>query len=114
MTYQVTDSLSESLDDFLHGGSNVRTMCEDNIDVRLFEALERALESLNDVLPAQATSVWLLASSSKEDLGSKHVLVAGPCKFFECLSGISIYIHQILDSTGSITWPISTSEAPLA
>lgn len=48
-------------------------MGKDNIDVRLLQALERALETLNDVLSAETTSVGLLAASTEEDLCSEDV-----------------------------------------
>lgn len=60
-------------------------MGKDNIDVRLLEALERALKTLDDVLSAETTGVGLLAASAKEDLCGEDVpgwvseeLVMGP------------------------------------
>jgi hypothetical protein len=48
-------------------------MGKDNIDVRLLEALERALEALNNVLSAETTGVGLLAACAKEDFCGEDV-----------------------------------------
>ena len=79
---QVADALSETLDDLLHRSSNVWPVCKDNIDVRLLQALERALQPLDDMLSAEATSVRLLTASAEEDLGGKNVFVTRPCELF--------------------------------
>jgi hypothetical protein len=41
---------------------------EHDVDVVVLQALERALETLDDVLLAQSTGVGLLASCSEENL----------------------------------------------
>jgi hypothetical protein len=46
---------------------------EDNVDVRLFQALEGALETLNDVLAGETAGVGLLAACAKEDLGCEDI-----------------------------------------
>lgn len=48
-------------------------MGKDNIDVRLLQALERALETLDDVLSAETAGVGLLAASTEEDLCGEDV-----------------------------------------
>jgi len=58
-------------------------VCKNNVHVGLLQSLQRALESLHDVLPAQATSVGLLAAGTEEDLCAQDVLVAGPVELLE-------------------------------
>lgn len=91
---QVANDLGEALDNLLHGSANIRPVCKDNVHVGLLKPLQRALESLNDVLPAQATGVGLLATSTEEDLCAQDVLVTGPV---ELLEGVSHF-----DLTGAV------------
>jgi hypothetical protein len=60
------DCLCEALNDLLHRCGVVGTMGENNIDIWLLETLQRGLETLNDVLLAQTTSVGLLAACTEE------------------------------------------------
>lgn len=65
---EVTDGLGEAFDNLLHRGGRIVTVCKDNVDVGLFQTLERRLQSLNDVLLGETASVGLLAARAKEDL----------------------------------------------
>lgn len=80
---QVANDLGEALDDLLHGSADIGPVCKNNVHVGLLQSLQRALESLHDVLPAQATSVGLLAAGTEEDLCAQDVLVAGPVELLE-------------------------------
>lgn len=57
----------------------VVTMSEDNIDVVMLQALQRALQTLDDMLLAQTAGVGLLPRCAEEDLGGQDVLVTRPC-----------------------------------
>ena len=65
-------------------------MCEDDINVRLLQALERVLKTLDDVLAGETASVGLLATSAEEDLGRDHVLVTRPCELLERLTHLNL------------------------
>ena len=91
---QVTNNLGEALDDLLHGSADIGPVCKNDIHVRLLQSLQRALESLHNVLPAQSTGVGFLAAGTEENLGAQDVLVAGPV---ELLEGVA---H--LDLTGTV------------
>jgi hypothetical protein len=45
-------------------------MSKHNIDIWGLQTLQTALEPLNDVLPRQASGVWLLATSAEKDLST--------------------------------------------
>lgn len=60
-------------------------MGEHNVYVGLIHTLERALQSLDDMLPAETAGVGLLTSGTKEDLGGEDILVTGPCELLEGL-----------------------------
>ena len=89
--------MRESLDNLLHRCSVIRAVSEDNVDVWLLESLERALESFTDVLLGETTGVGLLASSPKEDLGGKDVLIPGPAKLLEGLSHLLLTLTVGID-----------------
>jgi hypothetical protein len=80
---QVADDLGEALDNLLHRGADIRPVCEHDVHVRLLQPLKRALETLDNVLPAEAASVGLLATSAEEDLGAQDVLIARPVELLE-------------------------------
>lgn len=54
------------------------TMSKYNIDVVVLQALQGALQSLNDVLLAQTTGVGLLPRGAEEDLCRQNVFVPRP------------------------------------
>lgn len=82
------DALGKGFDNLLHGGGIVWSVSEnladqikesrrsefsipvseDNVDVRLLKALERALQAFHDVLLRKTSSVRLLTTGTKEDL----------------------------------------------
>jgi hypothetical protein len=91
-------------------------MGKDNIDIRLLETLERALETLDDVLSAKTAGVGLLAASSEEDLcgedvpgwvSEKHaidlygyLLVARPGKLLEGSAHLNLRFTVGVDLSG--------------
>lgn len=87
---EVSDDLSEALNNLLERGGVVGSVGEDNVDIRLLETLQRALEALNDVLAAQTSGVGLLATSAKEDLCGEDVLVSGPVELLQSLSHLDL------------------------
>jgi len=58
-------------------------MCKDYINIRLFQSLQTTLQTLDNMFPAQAPRVWLLASSAKEHLGNKDIFVSWPSQLLE-------------------------------
>lgn len=97
---QVADDLSEALDDLLHRGADVRPVGQDDIHIRLLQPLQRALEALDDVLPAQAAGVGLLAAGAEEDLGAQHVLVARPVELLERVAHLHLALSVGVDLGG--------------
>jgi hypothetical protein len=87
---QVADDLSEALDNLLHGSADIRPVCEHNVHVRLLQPLQRALETLDNVLPAEATGVGLLAACAEEDLGAEDVLVTRPVELLEGIAHLNL------------------------
>jgi hypothetical protein len=87
---EVADGLRETLDNLLHGSSGVGAVGKDNVDVGLLQPLQRALQSLDNVLPAQTAGVGLLASSTEEDFGRQNVLVSGPVELLQGLSHLHL------------------------
>ena len=83
---EVADDLGEALNDLEHGDGGVGTVGKDYVDVGGLQTLEGRLETLDDVLPAQAAGVGLLAARSEEDLGGEDVLVTGPVELLEGLA----------------------------
>ena len=59
---EVANALGEALDDLLHRGADVGPVGEHDVDVRLLQTSEGALETLNNVLAGETTGVGLLAA----------------------------------------------------
>lgn len=83
---QVANCLGETLNNLLHGSSIVRTVSQDNVNVIVVQSLEGALQALDNVLLGETTSVGLLATSTKEDLGRNNVLVSGVSELVQSTS----------------------------
>jgi hypothetical protein len=97
---QVADNLGEALDNLLHGSADIRPVCENNVHVWLLQPLQRALETLDNVLPAEAASVGLLAASAEEDLGGEHVLITRPVELLERLTHLDLALAVGVDLGG--------------
>lgn len=80
---QIANALREGLDDLSHRRTEVWPVGEDNVNVRLLQPLQAALQSLDHVLATQAPSIWFLTARSEVDLSGQHVFVPGPCQFLE-------------------------------
>ena len=65
-------------------------MSEHHVDIVVLQPLQRALQTLNNVLLAQPPRVGLLASRAKVDLGRQHVLVARPRQLFEGIAHLHL------------------------
>jgi len=89
-THQFTDALREPLDHLLDRSSNVKSVSIDNVHIWLLHALQRALQTLDNVLLAKTSGIGLLASSTEEHLGRKHILVARPGKLLESLAHLDL------------------------
>lgn len=123
---QVANCLGETLNNLLHGSSIVRTVSQDNVNVIVVQSLEGALQALDNVLLGETTSVGLLATSTKEDLGRNNVLVSGVSELVQSTSvnarlvfassttsyceRLGKYMQQDIDTA----YPISISDWPLA
>ena len=94
---QIADDLSEALNNLLHGSADIRPVCEHNVHVRLLQPLQRALETLDNVLPAEAAGVGLLAASAEEDLGAQDVLVTRPVELLEGIAHLNLALAVGVD-----------------
>jgi len=97
---QVADDLGEALNNLLHGSADIRPVCENNVHVRLLQPLQRALETLDNVLSAEATGVGLLTASAEEDLGAQNVLVTGPVELLEGIAHLNLALTVGVDLGG--------------
>jgi hypothetical protein len=97
---QIADDLSEALNNLLHGSADIRPVCEHNVHVRLLQPLQRALETLDNVLPAEAAGVGLLAAGTEEDLGAEHVFVTGPVELLKRLAHLDLTLAIGVDLGG--------------
>ena len=87
---EVTNNLGEAFDNLAHGGGIVRAVGENDVDVRLLQTGQGALETLDDVLPAETAGVGLLATGAEKDLGGQDVLVAGPVELLQGLAHLNL------------------------
>jgi hypothetical protein len=98
------------------GAVNARciwTMSKHYVDVWGLQALQTALEPFYDVLPGQASGIWLLATSAEKDLPTsvkyqnrgisinhlctQNVFVARPPELLQCLSHLNLRLTVGVD-----------------
>ena len=79
---EVLNGLREALDDLLHRGGVVGSVGEDDVDVWLLQAGQRALESFDNVFLGETAGVGFLAAGAEKDFCNEDVFVAGPGELF--------------------------------
>lgn len=65
-------------------------MSENHVHVAHLQALQRSLDSLDQMLARESTAVGVLVADTKEDLGDDHKLVAVVVKLLEDASKLTL------------------------
>lgn len=87
---EIPNDLGKAFHDFSHGRADIWTVCQDNVDVRLLEALQTRFEAFDDMFAAEAARVGLLSTCAEEDLCAQDIFVAWPSKFLERLAHLEL------------------------